>query len=153
MAKNEPDLDVFINSCFKCTKLLTKYTNHTKEERQLLLDESLVLLVRLVPVAVFLLWLELVRQLLQNRLEQLLLARLVVCITVPDCNLDRVPADRVRNAADVIVEGWCILVGENKQVKADTYKLAWSRQHPAGRHRQQGDTSRARTVRPDPWGS
>jgi hypothetical protein len=105
MAKSGPHQDVFIKSCFKCTKLSTIYTIHIKEGKQLLLDESLVFLVRLVPVAVFLLWLEFVRQLLQNRLEQLLLARLVVCVTVPDCNLDRIPADRVRDAADVIVEG------------------------------------------------
>jgi hypothetical protein len=75
-----------------------------KEGGQLLLDETLVFLVRLVPVAVLLLWLQLIRQLLKNRLEQLLLARLILCISVPDCNLDRVPADRVRDAADVIVE-------------------------------------------------
>jgi hypothetical protein len=68
MAKSGPDPDVFMKSCFKCTKLTAIYTNHTEEGRQLLLDKSLVLLVRLVPVAVFLLWLELVRQLLQNRL-------------------------------------------------------------------------------------
>lgn len=78
--------------------------NTTKEGRQLLLDESLVLLVSLVPVAVFLLWLKLLRQLLEDRLQQLLFAGLVLCIAVPDRNLDRVPADRVRDAADVIVE-------------------------------------------------
>jgi hypothetical protein len=76
----------------------SNYTNHlpTAEGRQpLLLNEALVLLVRLVPIAVFLLWLQLLGQLLEDHLQQLLLARLVLCVTVPDRNLDRVPADRV----------------------------------------------------------
>jgi len=76
----------------------------TKEESQLLADEALVLLVGLVPVAVFLLWLQLLGQLLEDHLQQLLLARLVLCVTVPDRDLDRVPADRVRDAADVVIE-------------------------------------------------
>ena len=79
---------------------LSIYSNSTAEESQLLLDEPFVLLVRLVPVAVFLLWLQLLGQLLEDHLQQLLLARLVVRITVPDRNLDRVPADRVGEATE-----------------------------------------------------
>lgn len=72
----------------------------------LLLNEPLVLLVRLVPVAVLLLRLQLLRQLLENHLQQLFLARLVLRITVPDRDLDRIPADGIREAADVVVESW-----------------------------------------------
>ena len=59
----------------------------------------------LIPIAV-LLGLELVGQLLEDDGEQLLLASLVVSVAVPDSNLDRVPADRVADAANVVVEGW-----------------------------------------------
>lgn len=83
---------------------LSIYSNSTSEESQLLLDEPLVLLVRLVPVAVFLLWHKLFRKLLENDLQQLLPAGLVLCVSVPDRDLDGVPADRVGDAADVVVE-------------------------------------------------
>lgn len=61
----------------------------------LLGNEALVLVVRLVPVAVLFLRLQLWRQLLENCLEQLLASHLVVCIAVPHSNLDCVPANRV----------------------------------------------------------
>jgi hypothetical protein len=70
-----------------------------------------VFLVCLVPVAVLLLWLQFFRQLLQDRLEQLLLARFVLRISVPNRDLDRVPADRVGDAANVVVEGYCRVSG------------------------------------------
>jgi hypothetical protein len=80
--------------CFVMHKVPISITNVTKEEeKKLLLDETLVLLVCLVPVAVFFLWLQLLGELLKNCLEQLLLTRLVLCIPVPHRNLDRIPAD------------------------------------------------------------
>lgn len=68
-------------------------------------SKSLVLLVRLVPVAV-LLGFQLRTQLLEDGLEQLLFAGLVVCIAGPDGDLHSVPADRVGDAADVVIEGY-----------------------------------------------
>jgi len=62
----------------------------------LLSNEALVLVVCLVPVAILLLGLQLGRQLLEDNLEQLVPSCLVVCVTVPDSNLNRVPANRVR---------------------------------------------------------
>lgn len=67
-------------------------------------DEALVLVVRLIPVAVLLLGLKLGRQLLEDDLEQLLPSRLVVRVTSPYGNLHRIPADRVREATNVVVE-------------------------------------------------
>jgi hypothetical protein len=81
--------------------------NTTKEEEEedyLLLNKPLVLLVCPVPIAVFLLRYKLFRQLFKDDLEELLLARLVVCISVPDCNLDGIPAYGVGDTADVVVE-------------------------------------------------
>jgi hypothetical protein len=95
MIESGRDPDVFMNLyALKCTKFPMSITNVTKERRKkLLLDETLVLLVCLVPVAVFFLWLQLLGELLKNCLEQLLLTRLVLCIPVPHRNLDRIPAD------------------------------------------------------------
>ena len=59
----------------------------------------------LVPVRV-LLGLKLLAQLVEHRGQQLGLAGLVVGVARPDGDLDRVPADAVRDAADVVVEGW-----------------------------------------------
>jgi hypothetical protein len=70
----------------------------------LLLNETLVLLVRLVPVAVFLLRLEFIRQLLQNHRQQLLPPSLVLRVAVPHGDLYSVPANAVRNPAYVVVE-------------------------------------------------
>lgn len=64
-----------------------------------------MLLVRLVPVAV-LLRLQLGAQLLEDGLEKLLLASLIVSVTVPDGDLYGVPADGVGYAADVVIEGY-----------------------------------------------
>jgi hypothetical protein len=62
-----------------------------------------MLLVRLIPVTV-LLRPQLLRQLVYNRGDQFLLALLVICVTVPDGDLDRVPADAVGETADIVVE-------------------------------------------------
>jgi hypothetical protein len=70
----------------------------------LLLNEALVLLVRLVPVAVFLLRSKLIRQLLQDHRQQLLPPRLVLRVAGPDGDLYSVPANAVRDPADVVVE-------------------------------------------------
>ena len=64
-----------------------------------------MLVMRLVPVAVLLLGLELGRKLVKNDLKQLLSPSFVICITIPHRNLNRIPADRVRETADVVVEG------------------------------------------------
>jgi hypothetical protein len=66
-------------------------------------DKPFVLLVRLIPIAV-LLRPQLLRQLIYNRGDQFLLALLVIRVTVPDGDLNRVPADAVGETADVVVE-------------------------------------------------
>jgi len=58
---------------------------------------------RLIPITI-LLWLQFLRQLIQNRGDQFLLALLVICVTVPDGDLDGVPPDAVGEAADVVVK-------------------------------------------------
>ena len=62
-----------------------------------------MLLVSLVPVAIFL-RLQLSTELLEDSLEQLLLASIVIGVAVPDGDLDSVPANGIRNTADVVVE-------------------------------------------------
>lgn len=72
-------------------------------------SKALVLFVRLVPVAV-LLRLQLFAQLLQDGLEQLLPPNLVVGVTIPYGDLNSVPADRIRNATNIVVERCLMLV-------------------------------------------
>jgi hypothetical protein len=67
-------------------------------------SKPLVLLVRLVPVTI-LLRCQLSTQLLQDGLKQLLPAGFVVGIAVPDGDLHGIPADRVGDTANVVIEG------------------------------------------------
>ena len=89
-----------------CTNLSPTHHLHYRHKiDSLLLNETLVLLVRLVPIAVLLLRPELFRQLIEDDLQKLLTAVLVLCVPVPHGNLYSIPANTVRDPADVVVEG------------------------------------------------
>ena len=60
---------------------------------------------RLVPVTVFLLWPQLFRQFLEDDSQELITSSLVLCVSVPDSDLDCVPTNAIRDTADVVVEG------------------------------------------------
>jgi hypothetical protein len=109
-------------------------------------NKALVLVVRLVPVAVLLLGLQLGRQLLQNRRKQLLPASLVLSVPVPHGNLHRVPAYRVREPTNVVVECCIMLVMHKAKHCHSTYNRALSRLRPAAHRLPQAGRSRARTV-------
>lgn len=64
-----------------------------------------MLLVGLVPVAVLLRF-QLGTELLENGLEQLLLASLIVGVAGPDSDLNSVPTNGIGNTADIIVESY-----------------------------------------------
>ena len=75
----------------------------------LLLNETFVFLVRLIPVAVLFLGSQLLGQLVENDRQELRAALLVVGVPVPDGNLYSVPANTVRDSADVIIECYHVI--------------------------------------------
>jgi hypothetical protein len=66
-------------------------------------NKPFMLLMCLIPIAV-LFRLQLIRQLIQNRGDQLFFALLIIRVPVPDGDLNCVPADAVGESTDVVVE-------------------------------------------------